>query len=315
MKNKFDVISIGAATVDIFVKSNDFLINQDLLCLKYASKNEINQSLICSGGGATNSSVAFSRLGLKSACISLIGESHLNNFIFQDLKKDQVVSDFIVQNKKDITDFSVILVAKDGGRTILTNRGLSGLQEKHFKWSKLKSTQWFYITSLEGNLDLLEKLIGFAKENNIKISLNPGKRELLQRKRLLSLIKMVDFLLLNQEEAEILANTKYTDTYFWDEVKSIKCPIIAVTNGREGAHIVVGDKQFYSPIINTKPVDETGAGDSFGSAFVAALIYQQEPKDALFWGIKNSASVVSYLGAKPGLLTFKQINASKTRKK
>jgi len=315
MKNKFDVISIGAATVDIFAKSNDFLINKNLLCLPYASKNEINQSLICSGGGATNSSVAFSRLGLKSACISLIGQSHLNDFIFQDLKNDKVFFDFIVQDKKDITDFSVILVAKDGGRTILTNRGKNGLQEKHFKWSQIKSTQWFYITSLEGNLDLLEKLIGFAKENNIKISLNPGKRELLQRKKLLSLIKMVDFLLLNLEEAEILTNTKSTDTFFWDEVKSLKCSIIAVTNGREGAHVLVEDKQFYSPIINTKPVDETGAGDSFGSAFVAALIYQKEPKDALFWGVKNSASVVSYLGAKPGLLTFKQINASKTRKK
>jgi ribokinase len=315
MKTKYDIISIGAATVDIFAKSNDFIVDNDLLCLKYASKNEINQSLICSGGGATNSSVAFSRLGLKSACISLIGESHLNNFIFQDLKKDKVVSDFIVQDKHDSTDFSVILVASDGGRSILTNRGLGGLEEKHFKWSQIKSTQWFYITSLEGNLDLLEKLIGFAKENNIKISLNPGKRELLHRKKLLTLVKMVDFLLLNQEEAEILTDTSSTSNNFWDEISSLKTPVIAITNGREGAHVLVEDKQFYSPIINTKPVDETGAGDSFGSAFVAALIYQKEPKDALFWGVKNSASVVSALGAKPGLLTFKQINASQARKK
>lgn len=304
----YDVISIGAATVDVFVKSEVFNVQKKLLTLPASSKNEVDQSLFCSGGGATNSAVSFSRLGLKSACVSLIGESHLNNFIFDDLKKDKVDSSFIIQNKKDITDFSVILVAPDGSRSILTNRGKYGLEVKHFKWSLLKKTKWFYITSLEGNLDLFEQIIGFAKENNIKVSFNPGKRELLQKKRILPLIKLVDFLLLNREEAEMLVDLSSKHSQFWDQLHQLKSPLIAVTNGREGAHILIDGKQYYSPILNTHAVDETGAGDAFGSTFVAALIHSQDPKEALFWGIKNSASVVSFLGAKTGLLTLKQIN-------
>jgi len=303
----YDVISIGSATVDIFIKSTSLSVANDLLSIKYASKNEVEQSLICSGGGATNSAVAFSRLNLKSTCISLIGQSHLNNYIFEDLHKDHVSVDFICQNEKDITDFSVILVAPDGGRSILTNRGKSGLLTKHFKWPKIKDTKWFYITSLEGNLDLLEKIIGFAHENDIKISLNPGNRELTQRKRLLSLLNLVDFLLLNQEEAEILTDTQSDSPVFWDHVHQLNSSLIAITNGRQGAHLLSHQQQFYSPAVTTTPVDETGAGDSFGSAFVAALIYDLNPQDALFWGIKNSASVVSYLGSKPGLLTLNQI--------
>lgn len=303
----YDVISIGAATVDVFVKSEVFNVQKKLLTLPASSKNEVDQSLFCSGGGATNSAVSFSRLGLKSACVSLIGQSHLNNFIFDDLKKDKVDSSFIIQNKKDITDFSVILVAPDGSRSILTNRGKYGLEAKHFKWSLLKKTKWLYITSLEGNLDLFEQIIGFAKENNIKISFNPGKRELLQKKRILPLIKLVDFLLLNREEAEMLVDLSSKHSQFWDQLHQLKSPLIAVTNGREGAHILIDGKQYYSPILNTHAVDETGAGDAFGSTFVAALIHGQDPKEALFWGIKNSASVVSFLGAKTGLLTLKQI--------
>lgn len=303
----FDVVSIGAATVDILVKSKDLISNSDILGLKPSSKNEISQSLICSGGGATNSSVAFSRLGLKSACISLIGNSYLNNYIFDDLKKNKVNEQFICSDKSDITDFSIILVSPDGSRSILTNRGQTSLQEKHFYWSQLKKVNWFYISSLEGNLDLLEKIIGFAKENNIKISLNPGKRELSQRKRLLELIKLVDFLLLNREESEILTNLSFDSDNFFEKIHSLDTPLVAITNGRQGAYILSNQKQFYSPIINTKPVDETGAGDSFGSAFVSALIYNKSPQEALFWGIKNSASVVSSLGAKTGLLNLKQI--------
>jgi len=303
-----DIISIGATTVDIFIKSDGFLVKDNLLSVEYASKNEISQSLICSGGGASNAAVSFSRLGLKTACISLIGESHLNNFIRRDFEENGLSLDYLSKDKKDTTDFSVILVAPDGGRSILTNRGKSGLTKKYIPWKTLKLAKWLYITSLEGNLDLLEQIIGFAKESNIKVSINPGSRELTQQKRLLPLLPLVDFLLLNQEEAETITQTDHDNSHFWDNIHRLNTPLVAVTNGREGAHILLDGKQFYSPIINTHPVDETGAGDSFGSAFVAALIHQKTPQEALFWGIKNSASVVSYLGAKTGLLTLKQIS-------
>jgi len=306
-----DVISIGAATVDIFVKSKDFVVNNNLLSLAYSSKSEITQSLICSGGGATNSSVSFSRLGLKSACISLLGQDPLSQYVLNDLKTDSVDSQLLSRLSSETTDFSVVLVAPDGGRSILTQRGHTSLEEKHLDWSALQTAKWFYISSLEGNLDLLEKLIGFALENNIKISLNPGNRELQKLNNLIPLLSHIDFLLLNRAESELLTGFDPESEKFASKLNSFGAKITAVTNGREGAHIFTKDNTFYSPIINTDPVDETGAGDSFGSAFVAALIHGLLPQDALHWAIKNSASVVSYLGAKPGLLTLNQIrNAS-----
>jgi len=71
-----DVLSIGAATIDIFVKSKQLTLDKNLLCLENSSKNEIDQSLLASGGGATNSAVSFSRFALKSACLSLIGTDY-----------------------------------------------------------------------------------------------------------------------------------------------------------------------------------------------------------------------------------------------
>ena len=307
MIQSFDVISIGSATIDIFVKSQDFIYDKKLLSLKASSKNEIYQGLICSGGGATNSSAAFSRLGLKSACISLIGNSYLNNYIFDDLKKYKVYEKFVCTDKTNLTDFSIILVAPDGTRSILTHRGKSSLEEKNFKWNQLKNSKWVYISSLEGNVDLLEKIIGFAREFNIKIALNPGKRELLKPKKLIPLVKMVDFLSLNLEETEMLFSVSHFDDSLFGRVHDLKIPFVTITNGRQGAHVLFDQKQFYSPAAQSKPLDETGAGDSFGAAFVAALIHQKPPQEALFWAITNSASVVSHLGSKPGLLNLKQI--------
>jgi sugar/nucleoside kinase (ribokinase family) len=303
----YNIISIGASTVDVFVKSDQFIQKDDLIALPYSSKNEISENLLCSGGGASNSSVAFSRLGLKSACVSLLGNDPLSQYVITDLTKEKVDISLLVRPKNELTDFSVILVAADGGRSILTNRGLHRLEEKHILWSKIKNTKWFYITSLEGNTDLLEKLVGFAHDHKIKIALNPGNRELNQKRRLIPLLKYIDFFLLNQTESENLLGLSNTHPDFWTKVSLLKPVITAVTNGRQGAHVFTNGQHFYSPIINTKPIDETGAGDSFGSAFVAALFLKHDPKDALSWGIKNSASVVSALGAKTALLTQKQI--------
>ncbi|HOZ80746.1 MAG TPA: carbohydrate kinase family protein [Candidatus Woesebacteria bacterium] len=311
-----DIISVGAATVDIFVKSADFKVEEEKLILEHSSKNEISNSLITSGGGATNSAVSFSRLGLKSACLSLLGSDPLSNYVLQDLASNQVSTNLLIQPKTEITDFSVILVATDGGRTVLTQRGSTHLEINQIPWSKLKSTKWLYVTSLEGNLDLLEHLIGFAKDNHIKIALNPGNRELHQPAKLISLFRHLDFLLLNKTESQMITNLNSTDKNFWTTLSSYQVPVVAVTYGRQGAYVITPQEKLFSPILNTTPVDETGAGDSFGSAFVAALAHHLTPTQALEWGITNSASVVSYLGAKQGLLTIKEISsASETRKK
>ena len=237
----------------------------------------------------------------------MVGQSYLNQYIFDDLKKDKVFDGFIHTDKKDITDFSIIIVPTGGGRSILTNRGFGGLQSKNIPWQKIKNTKWLYITALEGNLDLLETIIGFAKENNIKISLNPGRRELKNRRQLIPLVKMVDFLLLNREESEMLFNQSFDDIVETNLIHKLNIPIVAVTAGANGAYVFTDNNQFFSPAVNHHPVDETGAGDAFGSTFVAALIHQKSPQEALFWAVKNSASVVSALGSKSALLTLKQI--------
>ena len=302
----FDIISLGAATTDIFVKSPQLLETKRFLSLKRSSKNEISETLICSGGGATNSATTFSRLGLSSALISLIGDDPLSEYIKEDLIKEKINRDLLVINKKDRSDFSLILVSSNGTRSILTSRGSTRLESKNIPWDRLK-TKWLYLTSLEGNLPLLEELIGFSKENNIKISFNPGLRELKQRRQLLPLLKHLDFLLLNRQEAEILANTNHRNASFYDKLR-LMTPLVAITNGHLGAKILTPTETLFSPIINTHPIDETGAGDAFGSAFVAALINNYSLNQCLSWAIHNSASVVSVLGAKAGILTIKQIS-------
>ncbi len=305
----FDIISFGSTTVDILVKSDSISVEKnlpyDLLYMPKSNKFEMSSSLICSGGGATNTSVSFSRLGLKAACSTLFGTDPLSLYVLKDLKQDNVNLKYVVQDPGESTDYSVVLITKDGSRTIFTQRGSTCLDKKHVHWSKIKS-RWFYISSLEGNMNLLEYLIGFAKENHIKIALNPGSREL-NHPGLISLLPYVDFLLLNETESKILSGLTEQDLQFASKLKSFGPKIIAVTYGRLGAYIFSQNQSLFSPIINTDPVDELGAGDAFGSTFVSGLIMEKSLNQSLNMAIKNSASVVSHLGAKAGLLTLPKL--------
>ena len=56
------------------------------------------------------------------------------------------------------------------------------------------------------------------------------------------------------------------------------------------------------------PVERTGAGDSFSSGYMSALMDGHDFSGALIRAPINSMNVVQYVGAQEGLLTRRQIN-------
>ncbi|GAI85852.1 unnamed protein product, partial [marine sediment metagenome] len=92
--------------------------------------------------------------------------------------------------------------------------------------------------------------------------------------------------------------------------------IVAVTNGADGVYVAHKNNIYYHPSIKPKNLVSTlGAGDAFGSCFVAQLAQDKSIEDAIRSGILNSSSVLEHLDAKTGLLSkreseekLKQIN-------
>ena len=82
---------------------------------------------------------------------------------------------------------------------------------------------------------------------------------------------------------------------------------VIVTNGPNGAYATNGEDFMYIPILKSKLIERTGAGDSFASGVIAAQNYGISMKDALKWGVVNSASVVEHVGPQAGLLTLSQM--------
>jgi sugar/nucleoside kinase (ribokinase family) len=82
---------------------------------------------------------------------------------------------------------------------------------------------------------------------------------------------------------------------------------VVITDGRHGGRVSYEGKTFWYEPKWVEAVEETGAGDGFGSGMVAALMMGKPIEEAVEWGKKQAASVVSFMGAKKGLLTIDAI--------
>lgn len=313
----FDVVTIGAATLDIVMRSDKFQVihNDEIpggvaLCQIYGRKTEVEDVTITSGGGGTNTAVSFAKKELKTACIAEMGNDPAALIVYDDLHRAGVETRFLVQEQNETTAVSAILVPKDGQRSIMVYRGASAMiTEKDIPWEQLE-TRWLNVTSLGGNLKLARKLFEWAKKKKIRVSWNPGKKEVEQSKQALALTEMVEMLFVNKEEAaELFGSGMKNEVVSATVAPPSNAVVTVVTDGDKGGRVWQSGKSFaYKSRIPKRIVDTTGVGDAFASGMVAGVLYGKSYEEAVNWGLKNAESVLQYVGAKNKLLTLAEIN-------
>lgn len=307
---RFDVITIGSATQDVYLLSKDFRFVRDRRSptglseeFSFGSKVELDDLLQEVGGGATNAAVTFQRQGLRTACVCKVGNDPAGDDVVRTLRSYQVDSRFVIRDRNDRTAFSALFLGKGGERTALVYRGASAdFTERMVPWRALQA-RWFYISSLGGNLQFLRRAIAHAHQIGAQVAVNPGKAEL-AKSPARSALRQADVLLLNREEAELLFHAR--GPRLPKVIAKWRKGIVVVTDGAKGSWTVTPSGAWRLRITPVRAVDTTGAGDAFGSGFVAALA--KRPHDipaALRLGAINSAGEVQHIGAKKGLVTLR----------
>lgn len=313
----YDVVTVGAAVLDIFMRSDKFKVVQspDLpggiaMCQVYGGKMEVEQVVITTGGGATNTAASFARKELRTAVIAEMGNDPQSLLVHKELEEDGVDTRFLIQEANETTAVSVILIADDGGRSIMVHRGAAAMLTKRDLPLEDLETKWLYISSLGGNMELLASLINWAYQKKIRIALNPGTKEIEHRDTLLGMLGKVEILFVNREEASKLWGIEFSEESLWSSLQPLPgAHVSVITDSARGGKVsIAGKVYFYEGERVKKVVDTTGAGDAFASGFVSAVVYGKSYEAAIEWGKKNATAVLSSVGAKKGLLTLSEIS-------
>ncbi len=321
----FDVITIGSATRDVLLMSDAFVAIESKKikggrgeCVALGSKIDLDDVVLTTGGGATNAAATFGSLGFQVATITKIGDDSPGKDVVDDLSRYGVSTKHVRLVKGGRTAYSTLLTMKDGERTVLVYRGVSkSFTHKDIDWNGIKNTKWIYLTSLGGDFALSKKIIEHAHKAGVKVMWNPGSGELSAGlKSIAPLLTHINILNLNKEEAIMLTGKKSMKEMF----KALRADgtIRLITDGANGTHACCDTWIVMAATTGAKAISRTGAGDAFGSGFLAGLLKrtptlpsadkgwsasQGDISYALAVGTINAESVIQKQGPKLGILS------------
>ncbi len=327
----FDVVTIGSITRDAFFDVPAFQTipwkntpSKKGFLLPLGEKLEVDKVFFTLGGNSANASVTFARSGFKTACIGKIGNDPGGREIRRRLDEEQVNTKMVRETSRLGTAYSVLL-SKNGERTILGYHGASNLFGRNdIEFKRLKAT-WWYVSLSGDSYTMFDTIVNHARRHGAALAFNPSGYHLRHsRGGILRALKDISFLVLNEEEAALLTGIPFSrEREVFRKLEKLTPGILAVTNGDKGVTVSDGKHVFRAGIFREKKlIDRTGAGDAFGSGFVAGLlrsgiagknIHAASPSqiiNAIRFATANATSVVERVGATEGILRRKEFVAS-----
>jgi len=309
---KFDLLTIGDCTVDIFTFPDKADVHCQLhgnkrceLCLSAADKVSSKGFSLTFGGNAANVAVGASRLGLRTGIYTHVGKDLFGEEVLDNFKKEKVDTSLVEVDTDQATNVNVV-ISSGGERTILASH-----QPRHYLVPAVYAP-WVYFSSLAPGHDYFHApFVRYVHENRVKLVFNPGSYQIKEGLAAYGqLLKITEVLILNREEAGRLLGLDQalkTEKELLSRLRDLGPRIVIVTDGPQGAYAFDGYEFTFQTATGVKAKERTGAGDAFSCGFVSALILEKDLKEALKWGTLNAESVTQEVGAQAGLRTRKEL--------
>ena len=146
--NAFDLITIGDSTIDTFIRIHDATVECDInhqeckICVKYGDKIPVDSIAHGVAGNAANVAVGCSKLGLRTAIYTNLGDDDHGKNIKQVLERENVANDYVEVHSGKDSNLSVVLTFQ-GERTIFVYH-----QDWDYRLPNLVDASWIYLTSM-----------------------------------------------------------------------------------------------------------------------------------------------------------------------
>lgn len=309
----FDLISIGDAVIDTYLPLDEakLLIVDGIqyLGLKYGFKIPVEEGVSMVAGNAANNAVGSSRLGLKTAIYTNVGnkdDDQDDDRIKAKLKREGVDIRYIAETNDLPSNHNIVLTFK-GERTILVHH-----QPFKFELPDLDNSKWVYLTSMAPNhvdTPIINQLLNYLERVKAKLAYQPGTFQVkLGAKKQHRILSMTNFFIVNVEEAIHFLGHEEKSTVLIKKLLSgiykLGPEKVVITDGDKGSFGFDGEKYFQLECFPAKLVEMTGAGDAYSTGTVAGLINGEPLEEAMRWGAANAASVVEQIGPQAGLLSL-----------
>jgi len=320
-QKSYQLIGIGNSIMDYFCHvSDDFLIKNSLVKGSMAlidksqmtNLNQLSIEKFSSGGSVANTINNISQLEKNSdnfpiAFIGSIGSDLAGQQFMNDLKNNNI--DYIGQINKNLdTASSFIFITPDGQRTMCTYLGCSpNIELKNINLDYLANCKILYIEGYlwdnPTTIETIKTIISLAKKQQCKIAFSLSDSFCVERnhQEFLELISRdIDILFANELEINKLCQiSQFNSEIINNFIAKLNQNIILATTLSDKGCQIFFDKSYISiPTLQKKPIDTTGAGDSFASGFLYGLIKGLEINKCGEIGNIFAGKIIEKIGAR-----------------
>ena len=216
---KVKVLCVGSTSQDIFFPTDEYttietpedLTAKEKVLFEVGGKFRVKDRYEAVGGVATNVSIGLARQGIRSACLTSIGDDPIGSWCLSELEKNGVDTSFVTRQPDTKTDLSAIVVLmKSGERIIFHNRDAN--EKLRVQKEDLSRSEWVFVSALNGAWrENLTTVLSCVRANGISLVLNPGQHNLREDPGLiLSTLRNTTLLCLNKDEAtELLLASEF----------------------------------------------------------------------------------------------------------
>jgi ribokinase len=255
------------------------------------------------GGKGANQAVAAARQGADVSFIGAVGNDGFGDFSRQCLHAEGINVDQLRCVADVATGVAGILVEDNGSNSIVLAAGANATvtgQQIEAARATIASAK-ILLCQLETPLTSVERAISIAREEGVKVVLNPSPVQDLSP----ALLKQVDYLILNETEALQLSGIEVTSQASAQQASrrllEMGVRTILLTMGGNGALITDAEGSQFIPAIKVDVVDTTAAGDTFAGAFAVGIANGLSVLNASIEAQYTAALTVTQLGAQTSI--------------
>ncbi len=257
------------------------------------------------GGAAANVARWLAHMGCDTFLCSRVADDTNGLILQKELDAFNVRhSDYRVPHEK--TGTVVVLVSEDGERTMFpdsgSNSGLSSADLPPLDGFTAAYLSGYALINSQSRTNVLE-MIQILKAKGIPLVFDPGTVGALRRipnSMLQEWIRMMDILLLNEEEA--LYISQISDLHGALIALATKAPVVVIKRGAAGVTAISEQVRTVElPALDVEVIDTTGAGDSFAAGFIASWFDEGIVEKAVENGIAQASRCCAMVGARPPL--------------
>jgi sugar/nucleoside kinase (ribokinase family) len=233
------------------------------------------------GGAASIFACRLGQLGAGVDIFGKVGSNSNGKVVLEKLKSSNVGTEKVKAIDSIKTGITISLTYPKNKALITYTRGIDTLTSSDIHPELFRGYDHLHISSIYILTRLvvsLHEIFAEAKKQGLTTSLDTNADPSNRYEFIEEILNYVDIFLPNDKEAKDITGSRNVRSAL--ERLSNKVPAVVIKCGEEGAIGKHSDKIIQAEPIRIKPIDTTGAGDSFDAGFIYQSIHKKEEFEA-----------------------------------